>query len=98
MAAKKAIAGMDTVDMPEVEVAAPKKTANASDPFKKTVTIRLPKKEDGSPNYVIASVNGRVYKIKRGEAVDVPAPVAEVIQHSFDAEEAAELYMESKAD
>ena len=98
MAAKKAIAGMDTVDMPEVEVAAPKKAASTNDPWKKMVSIRLPKKEDGSPNYVIASVNGRVFKIKRGETEEVPAPIAEVIQHSYDAEDAADLYMESKAD
>lgn len=95
MATKKAIAGIDSLDTPEVEV--PKKV-NTSDPWKKMEKIRIPKKDDGSPNYVIASVNGRVYKIKRGEAVEVPAPIAEVIQHSYDAQDAADLYRESKAD
>lgn len=96
MATKKAIAGTELMGTPEAEVEAPKK-ANSADPWKKSVSIRLPKKDDGSPNYVIASVNGRVFKVKRGETVDVPAPIAEVIQHSFDAEEAADLFMESKA-
>ena len=96
MAVKKAIEEQEAV-VTGMATESPKK-AGAGDPWKKIEKIRIPKKEDGSPNYVIASVNSRVYKIKRGETVDVPAPIAEVIQHSYDAQDAAELFMESKAD
>lgn len=47
---------------------------------KKTVKIKLPltrnEKED-----VYVAVNGKSYLIKRGETVEVPASVAEVLQH-----------------
>lgn len=92
MAVKK----LDSSLIPE-EAEAPKKVAS-SDPWKKMEKIRLLKKEDGSPNYVIASVNGRVFKIKRGDIVEVPAPIAEVIQHSENAEAEASAFMESKAE
>lgn len=59
------------------------------------VKIRLPKATDGGDNYVIASVNFRDYKIKRGVEVEVPLPIAEVLQHSFEAEEEADAYIES---
>ena len=85
------------IDLSPILEEAPKKVS-ASDPWKKMEKIKLLKKDDGSPNYEIASVNGRVFKIKRGETVEVPAPIAEVIQHSEDALEAADRYMESKAE
>jgi len=67
------------------------------DPWKQMKTIKLDKAAPGEENYVIASVNGKVYKIKKGVVVDVPAPIAEVIEHSREAEEAADMYIESKA-
>lgn len=67
------------------------------DPWKVMKTIKLDKPAPGQDNYVIASVNGKVYKIKKGVEVDVPAPIAEVIEHSQEAEEAADMYIESKA-
>lgn len=62
----------------------------------KKVKIRIPKATDGDSNYIIASVNGRVFKVKRGTDVEVPAPIAEVIENSFKAQEAADEYIESK--
>lgn len=69
----------------------------AIDPWKVMKRIRLPKATNGEPNYSIASVNGRVFKIKRGIEVDVPAPIAEVIENSFDMQDKADEYIESKA-
>ena len=69
----------------------------AKDPWKNLVTIRLDKALPGEENYVIASVNGKVFKIKKGVEVSVPAPIAEVLEHSREAEEAADMYIESKA-
>ena len=96
MATKRAIAGIDEVAeaMPVTE--APKKAGN-NDPWSKTERIFLRKRDDGGPNYEIASVNGRVFKIKRGERVDVPAPIAEVLDHSDAAMVAAERFMDEKA-
>ena len=68
----------------------------AGDPWSKKVAIKLPK-VPGEPNYLIASVNGRVFQIKRGEQIEVPAPIAEVLEHSFKAEEDAESFIESAA-
>ena len=97
MTVKKAMTDIDAVEANGV-LETPKKAVDASDPWKKMVKIKLPKKEDGSPNYEIASVNGRVFKIKRGETVEVPAPIAEVLQHSSDAKDSADEFMESRAD
>lgn len=44
----------------------------------KTVTIRLPLSR-GEREDVYVAVNGRSYLIRRGEAVEVPASVAEVL-------------------
>ena len=80
----------------DVKIEEPKK-APKKDPWKVMRTIRLEKAAPGQDNYVIASVNGKVFKIKKGVEVDVPAPIAEVIEHSREAEEAADMYIESKA-
>jgi hypothetical protein len=65
------------------------------DLWKQMVTVRLPKATNGEANSVIASVNGRVFQIKRGIEVDVPAPIAEVLRHSMEAEAEADEYLES---
>lgn len=46
----------------------------------------------------IASVNGRIFQIQRGKTVKVPAPIAEALQRSFDAEVKAEDYYYSKSE
>lgn len=75
-----------------------KTTTKTVDPWKNMVEIRLPKATDGSPNYLIASVNGRAFKVKRGVKVKVPAPIAEVIEHSFEAQDEADSFIEEKTD
>ena len=67
------------------------------DPWKQMVTIQIPKTADGSANYIIASVNSKTFKIMKGVKVDVPAPIAEVIEHMFEAEEATELFIARNA-
>lgn len=67
-----------------------------TDPWKKMVTIKLPKAPRGGDNYVIASVNGNAFKIERGVPVDVPAPIAEVIQHSEEMHDEADSFVEAQ--
>ena len=47
----------------------------------KKVKIRLPLTRTETKDEYVA-VNGKSYQIKRGETVEVPESVAEVIQHS----------------
>ena len=70
--------------------------ATSKDPWKDMVEIRLPKPLMNEENFVIASVNGKVFKIKKGIPVKVPAPIAEVLEHSLEAEEAADMYIQGK--
>lgn len=69
--------------------------AKVIDPWQQMEAIKLPKAVNGELNYQIASVNGRVFKIQKGVVVNVPAPIAEVLLHSEQAIEAAELFEES---
>lgn len=63
---------------------------------KDTVRIRLPltrtEKED-----VFVGLNGRTFLIRRGVEVDVPAGVAEILQHSEEALNEAMDFEESIA-
>ena len=75
--------------------AKPAKPAKASeDPWKQMVTIRLPKATNGEANYLFAAVNGRRFKIQRGVKVEVPLPIAEVIEHSYEQQNMADEYNE----
>ena len=58
---------------------------------KKTVTIRLPKTKELRDD-VFVSVNQRSWLIRRGETVEVPTCVAEVLQHSEDMAQEALAY------
>lgn len=89
MATKK-----EAVTAAEEEVKTAVKAVKEKDPWLDKVMIRLPKPLPGQENYIIASVNGRVFKIKKGIDVSVPAPIAEVLEHSLEAEDAAALYIE----
>jgi exosome complex RNA-binding protein Rrp4 len=52
----------------------------AKEKKEKTVKIRLPLTRT-EKNDVLVGVNGRTWLIKRGEEVEVPECVAEVLQH-----------------
>lgn len=53
------------------------------------VKIRLFKDNTRYKNDVFVGVNGRSYVIRRGEEVEVPAEVAEVLEHSAAQDQAA---------
>lgn len=78
----------------ETETKEVKKEVKVVDPWKQMVAIKLPKAINGEPNYKIASVNGRVFKIQRGVVVEVPAPIAEVLDHSDKEAEIADAFIE----
>jgi hypothetical protein len=63
-----------------------------------TVKIRLPKENRGEENFVIVSVNCKNYKIMKGVEVEVPVAVAEVLEHSEQAMDEANSYMDKKAE
>lgn len=50
-------------------------------PVEEKVTIKLPRTKDG-PKEVMVRVNGDKYLIKCGVPVEVPASVAEVLEHA----------------
>jgi len=77
----------------EAKPAKPEKASK--DPWKQMVTIRLPKATNGEANYLFAAVNGKNFKIQRGVKVDVPLPIAEVIEHSFEQQNMADEFSES---
>ena len=57
------------------------------------VTVRLEKRRDEPALFV--GLNGKGYTIQRGKDVEVPAGVAEVIRHSFEAEDKADEFKKS---
>lgn len=65
---------------------AEKKTANTEK--EKTVTVRIPRERKDQEDKVVW-VNATRYVIKRGENVEVPESVAEILQHEQDMLQAA---------
>lgn len=62
---------------------------------KKRVAVRLPRnKGRNAEQDEFYSVNGRNYRIKRGETVEIPEEVAEVIRNAEKAEEYAMHYVD----
>ena len=71
-----------------------KKTDNA----KRKISVRLPRNTGNNARQEeFFSVNGRNYLIKRGETVEIPEEVAEVIRNSEQAEDYAMKYVEGLA-
>lgn len=64
------------------------KKVKEAKPSEEMVTIKLPRlgKNDAD---VFVSVNERTFLIKRGQTVEVPACVAEVLRHKEEMEEEA---------
>lgn len=65
------------------------------DPFSKMVTVRIPRDPNGEIKSQFVAVNGRRYLVKLGAQVEVPEPVAEVLRNSFDAQNAADDFIEA---
>ena len=61
----------------------------------KRITVRLPRLSGQNANQdEFFSVNGKNYIIKRGETVEIPEEVAEVIRNAEKAEEYAMQYVD----
>lgn len=72
-----------------------KKTADNATTKSKRVTVRLPKLPgQNAIQEEFFSVNGKNYLIKRGETVEIPEEVAEVIRNGEKAEEFAMNYVD----
>lgn len=69
---------------------------NANNAKGRRVTVRLPRLAgQNAIQEEFFSVNGMNYRIKRGETVEIPEEVAEVIKNAERAEEAALNYADS---
>lgn len=66
---------------PEVSKKNSRKKTSPEIPVEEKVTIKLPRTKDG-PKEVMVRVNGDKYLIKCGVPVEVPASVAEVLEHA----------------
>ena len=51
-------------------------------PKEEKVRIRLPRPTGKEENFRNVAINGKIWKIKKGEWVEVPKCVAEVIENS----------------
>lgn len=70
-------------------------TKKATDNAKKRVEVRLPRLSGQHANQdEFFSVNGKNYIIRRGETVEIPEEVAEVIRNAEKAEEYAMHYVD----
>lgn len=58
--------------------------------MERTVKIRLFKDHGAYQEPVFAAVNGRSFLIQRGEEVEVPESIAEVLENSFRQQAAAD--------
>ncbi len=68
------------------------------DPMQEMVTIKIPKDPvDKWNDSLFVGLNGRRYLIQRGKFVEVPRPVAEIIQHSEEQAEIADAFIEANA-
>lgn len=63
----------------------------------KMVKIRLFKDNERYKDDVFVAINGRAYQIKRGEDVEVPAGVAEVLEQSQRQDEATAAMLEQES-
>lgn len=67
-------------------------TALDSPYWNEMVEVRIPKEAKGEENFRTFSVNGREYTIMKGVKVSVPAPIADLIENIYQAEEEADAY------
>lgn len=75
-----------------------KKAADNATTKGKRVTVRLPRLSgQNAIQEEFFSVNGKNYIIKRGETVEIPEEVAEVIRNAEKAEEYAMSYVDNLA-
>lgn len=63
---------------------------------KQTVTVRIDAPRDGELEVQFVSVNGKTYQVNKGEDVEVPIEVAEVLVNSVEAMGKYRAYVKSK--
>lgn len=64
------------------------------DPMQEMVKIKIPRDPVNKGNdSMFVAINGRKFLIQRGKTVEVPRAVAEVIEHSEEQAEEADLYI-----
>lgn len=73
------------------------KTAS-QDPWDQKVKIHLDRAPRGEDNFVIASFCGRSVKVMRGVDVEVPLPIAMILENSKKAEENADNFIDANVD
>lgn len=72
------------------------KNATNNAKSKKRVAVRLPRLAgQNAIQEEFFSVNGRNYRIKRGETVEIPEEIAEIIRNNEQAEEYAMRYVDN---
>lgn len=59
---------------------------NTYDPMKDMVSVFLPRSTGREENFVFVALNGKGYKILRGQTVKVPRPVYDILAESERAE------------
>ena len=68
------------------------------DPMKDMVSIFLPRATGREENFVFAGLNGKGYKILRGQTVQVPRPVYDILMESERAEARQAGFMQQQLD
>ena len=89
-------ASVNTIYVEEIMADTTKKAVdNATSTKGKKVTVRLPRLPgQNAIQEEFFSINGKNYRIKRGETVEIPEALAEVIRNGEKAEEYALNYVE----
>lgn len=54
----------------------------ACDPMKEMVSIFLPRATGNEENFLFVALNGKGYTIMRGQHVQVPKPIADIVAES----------------
>ena len=66
-----------------------------SNKAEKRVFVKVPRAGSGEDPYQLVGVNGEMFRIKRGERVEVPESVAEVLQNADAAADVLDSFNEA---
>ena len=69
--------------------------AKPVDPMQEIVSVHIPRASGEDP-ILIVGLNGKLWNIPRGQTVDIPKPVADIIAQSNRNEDAAFKFCEEK--
>lgn len=90
------MAKTETVQEPQEEVVQEIQETVVQEPQEELVTIKLFKDNENYKDDVFVGVNGQTWQIQRGIEVKVPPCVAEVLDHSQQADTAAARRIEAE--